>query len=266
MADKCVVDTLTGKNHLYAYCIKPLGEMIDNNKVNSKSNANNLVGVIEGGKAFYNYTKALVNSPQNAISDDCNGVLGNRYLLKTNVKCSNGQNVHKYINNIEDFDTITQRYSNNLGILPAAITSATKINAKGLFDVFTDDAFPKCKRVRVPCHVVDAHVEENNYTGLSNWVYITEKDFNELVNKGIIHSNGVGKFIDGKSENFQNLYESINTYLQKYPYLYKTNLQHPNDIKLNNINQFNNDPIIEIYYILLSLFLLFLLYKFINKK
>lgn len=272
MADKCVVDSLGGNNHPYRYCIKPLNQMIDGDRINDKSRGFNMVGVSQSIGALTNYTTALVGDPSNSIADECKGILGNRYLLKTGVKCSNGEYVHKYINNVEDYNPIVGRVGGKLGIIPAALNSAMRINVGGLVDALTGDAYPKCKRVKVPCHVVDETDDSNSYSGPSNWVHITEDDFNKLRDKRILHSDGT---INEKSdidlgytpnENFENLYESINSYLKQHPYLSKVNAEDPLHLKYKKISAFNDDPLVNIYYILLSLFLLYLVFKIINKK
>lgn len=261
-AERCIVDSFGGKRHPYDFCIKPLTEMIDTDRIDRKSTKNNLEGVKEAAAGLFGYTSALVSNPRGALSKDCKNVLGNRYLLKTKLKCSNGETIHKYINNVED--TFAKRRTASLGIIPAAISSVMKINAGGLIDALAGDPYPKCKRVRVPCHIVDS-AGENSYTGLSNWVYITEDDFNYLYRQNILHSDGTGEFVDGRTENYTNLYETINTYLKEHPFLSKTNNEHPNDIKYKKINEFNNDPIINIYYILLCLFFLYIFYKYTEK-
>lgn len=262
MADKCVVDDFGGKPHPYAYCVKPIEQMMDIAKIRRQSGAYNLVGVSEGAGALFNYTSALILNPANAMANECKGVLGSRYLLKTKLKCTNGETLHKYINNVEDYNIFTQRRENNLGILPSAIASASKINGAGLIKAIYDDPVPECKKVRVPCHIVDT-TGIDSYTGVSNPVYITTTDYNKLVERGIIDNNGNARFLDGV-ENFNNLYEDISKYVKENPFLIKN---YENKTTNENIkNDFNEDVLINLYLIIFCLFIIFIIGKIIIKK
>ena len=206
MANKCVFSE--GISHPYNYCVKDLQEMIDYDKIRRKSGSFNFVGVTESVAALINYTTALVTNPSNTISDKCKNVLGNRYILKTQIKCKDGVNeVHTFMDNIPGYNPITGRVDPNVGIIPAAIGSASKINAMGLIESLNDDPNPECIEVKLPCHIVDKVNPSNTYSGNSNWVHISKREYNKLVNQGVSIT---------KKEGFKNIYESLNDYFLPY--------------------------------------------------
>ena len=259
-SEKCIVDSLSGKTHPYGRCIKPLDEMINYGKIRRKSGAFNMVGITEGAKGLVNYASALVTNPSNAISEDCKQ-LGNMYVMKTKVTCKNGNTMHKFIDNIQDYNILTQRNDPNLGIVPATIGSAARINPIGIFEAITEDPNPECIQVQLPCHIVKENDNDNsNYSGPSPPVWISKKDYQDLVNQNIINPK-TKKPREKKylREHLTNLHEILHDNL-----LQKNNLDKTNEELINNVDDQN--ILINTYYILFSLLLLFIIFKLTNKK
>ena len=91
--DQCVFDRV--QSHPYSYCVKPVEDMIGDTEPNP-TGFDKTTKVISG---LYNYTSELFIGRGNAISDDCGNKIGNKYVLKTSVKCKNGEPRYKYIDN-----------------------------------------------------------------------------------------------------------------------------------------------------------------------
>ena len=260
-SEKCIIDSLGGKTHPYRHCIKQLEEMIDYGKIRRKSGAFNMVGITEGAKGLVNYASALVINPANAISKKCNHLLGNMYVMKTKVKCKNGNDMHKFVDNIQDYNIITDNIESNIGIVPATIGSAARINPIGIFEAITEDPNPECIKVQLPCHIVKANDNDNgDYSGPSPPVWISKKDYQDLVNQSVINPK-TKKPREKKylREHLTNLHEILHDNL-----LQKNNLDKTNEELINNIDDQN--ILINTYYILFSLLLLFIIFKLTNKK
>lgn len=259
MANKCVFSE--GISHPYNYCVKDLPEMIDYDKIRRKSGSFNLVGVTESVAALINYTTALVTNPSNTISDKCKNILGNRYILKTQIKCKDGVNdVHTFMDNIPGYNPITGRVDPNVGIIPAAVGAASKINAISLMESLNEDPNPECIEVKLPCHIVDRINPSNTYTGISDWVHISKREYDKLVNQGVSIT---------KKEGFKNIYESLNDYFldnEIIDDLNKNNKNNNNNKKLEEKDNLGEDILVNTYYLFVSLFFLFITYKLLIKK
>lgn len=276
---KCIVDNFGGATHPYSFCIKPIDEMIDQDKIKRQSGGFNMVGITEGAAGLVNYASSLVKDPSTAISSTCGGVLGNKYVLKTELKCKNlNENVHSYINNITEFNIITQREDSNVGIVPAAMGSALQINALPILKALVDDPKQNCMKVELPCHIVDKD-SKTRFSGDSPTVAITVSAYDELVGNNIITPSDAQRrerqviedsIYKEKKDPFTNLHESIHTYLDDNPELLnmkQNNFYDNNNLDdIDNSNNVDNDILFNLYYLLLSVFLLFLIFKIINKK
>lgn len=280
-ASKCVFDNFGGKSHPYGYCVKPVDEMfkrVSPSWNSFKSMAPPMSGIV-------NYTTSFISNPQKAISGDCgddndisNGKLGNRYLIKTERKCKNsgGENLHHYVDNISSY--AFGRPSENLGFLPAAISSATKIGPSGLFNAITGEVDPSCVELRLKCHVIHANEPENNYTGWSDKVWISEDEARQISQKFKCDPDS-----ENCPEGFQNIdksnhelnHESIHEYIKNNPDLLIRNMlnndsehesKSKSNTKLEETFRDNEDMIINMYYLLLSIILLFIVYKLLHKK
>jgi len=242
----CEISNFGGSSHPYGYCIKPLDEMIDHDILKQcESNGFNCVTETAGG--FLNYATSLVSNPVNAIASECKGILGNKYLIKTNRKCKSGETLYEYVDNTSYYNVFTQRYNSNSGIIPAAIGSATKINGLSLVRSLVNDPNPECKKVKVQCHLVDKTNSNNNYNGLSNCVNISTADYSKIKQSDV----------QDCEESFTNLYESINNHL---------NNNKSGPLHASSINKLGDDFLINMYFLLFSLFLVFVVYKLQYKK
>jgi hypothetical protein len=275
--EKCIVDDLGGSKHPYGYCIKPLEEMIDYHKISRESGAFNMVGIEEGAAGIVNYATALISDPRNALAEECKGMLGNKYVLKSQMKCKNmDENVHSYINNVVENNVLTGRKDNSLGIIPATIGSALSINGAPLIRAMYEDPNQNCIKVSLPCHMIFSNNPENNYTGPVNDVPISVSDYDRLINTNDINPTAEQKAFrenikqatEDDTEPYTNLHETIYGYLNTNPQLLDKNID-TNDNDENPITEekFDNDDVLSnLYYLMLSIFLLYLIFKLISKK
>lgn len=264
---RCIVDDFGGEKHPYGYCIKPLDQMIDYDKIRRESGAFNMVGISEGAQGIVNYASALVSDPRNSIANECGAKLGNRYALRSKMKCKNmDENVHVFINNVADYNYLTQREDTTIGIIPATVGSALQINGLPLIQALYEDPEQNCIKVNLPCHLVDKNDSANNYTGDVEDVPITVSQYDELEATGRIKPTAAQRAFREKlrNENFEsytNLHESIHNYLDNNPYL----LQSKN-LEIDEDDSYDEDLLFNLYYLFLSAFLLFLVFKIIHKK
>ena len=143
----CLNNGFGGIGHDYNYCIAPIEETIIADTPCNKWGTDCISRNIGG---LFKYAGALVYNPGMAISGDCGRKLGNKYLQKTGTKCKEkgtGQlrDRYVYINNMDTTNIITGRSSNNGssgGIIPAAISSTTRLNPVGILSAITEDATP----------------------------------------------------------------------------------------------------------------------------
>lgn len=260
-ANKCVVTNIGGISHPYNYCIAPLNEVADLEGAKRNSKSTNLAGVTETASALFNYTSGLIIDASNITRSNCRGVLGNKYIIKTGIKCRDGINyVHKYVDNTPGRNIITGDESSSIGILPAALGSATSIHGGGLMRSIVGESTPNCVPAKFKCHIIDNINSDNTYIGDSNTVHISESDYNKLKNSN--------NFV----EPFENMYESLNKYLDEKEELNDSqlidNLEYLNMDKniINSEQHEDKDILIDIYYILLTLFFVFISYKLLLKK
>ena len=264
---RCIVDDTGEVKHPYAYCIKPLDQMIDYEKIRKRSSATNMVGVTEGAQGLVNYATALVSDPRNAIANDCTGQWGNKYVLRSKIKCKNmDENIHTYINNVVDYNYLTEREDEAIGIIPATISSAVKINGLPLINALYEEPQQDCIKVKLPCHLIDKNNHLNNYSGYVEDVPIKVSQYDELEATGRIEPTPEQRAFrenlrDQNSEGYSNLYESIYNYLDNNP-----NLLPSQNFEINKNSNFDKDLLFNLYYLFLSVFLLFLLFKIIHKK
>tara|TARA_B100001093_G_scaffold329801_1_gene314833 strand:- start:586 stop:1338 length:753 start_codon:yes stop_codon:yes gene_type:complete len=245
--NKCIVSGFGGSAHPYNYCVKPLDQMIDYDRLKGAGSMN-MKALEEYASGAINYATSLVSNPSRALANECLNKLGNKYFLKTESKCADGNNIHKYINNMDYYNIITGRKSSgNDGIIPAAVSSATKINALGVFNAIIGEAVPECVKVTAPCHIVDKKNSYNSYFGYSPGVHISKSDYESLVNDG--------ENITLINEPFSNINKSDSNINKS-----------DSNIKLLNAKLFKNDVLSNVYIISLIGFLLLITYKLMHKK
>lgn len=274
--EKCIVDNFGGSKHPYGYCIKPLEEMIDYDKIRRESGSSNMVGIEEGTAGIVNYATALVSDPRNALAEECKGMLGNKYVLKSQMKCKNmDENVHSYINNVVENNVLTGRKDNTLGIIPATIGSALSINGAPLIRAMYEDPNQNCIKVTLPCHMIFSKKPENNYTGPVNDVPISVADYDRLIDTDDINPTAEQKAFrenirrEAETETYANLHETIYGYLNENPQLLNknTDVDDPDDNQITEEKVDDDDDVLSnLYYLMLSIFLLYLIFKLISKK
>ena len=283
---KCIVDDFGGSTHPYRYCIKPLKEMIDYGKIERESGKFNMVGIEEGAAGIVNYASALIGDPTNAISEECDGIFGNKYVLKSGMNCKNmDEKVHSYINNVAEYNFITDRNSDDsgpIGIIPATIGSALSINGAPLIRAMYEDPQQNCIRVSLPCHLVvkkkkgDMAPSPDSYSGPVDNVPITISEYDRLVETGDIKPTSEQKAFrenlreppEDEAEGYTNLHQSIYSYLNDNPVLLNTigdNTDENNSEETIDAGT-GNDVISNLYYLSLSIFLLYLIFKLTTKK
>jgi hypothetical protein len=203
-SQKCVVDELFGFQHPYSFCVKPSDKMVETRKFNKGGWSMDNTARVFGG--MFNYVDYLVSDPQIGTSEEClyygKGVIGNKYVLKTNIQCTpvdslgniiavSGETpyLHKYINNITDgssFLTGGQSNADLTGVIPSAFYSATKLgyNVTDLVTSFTGKVKPYCMKASVKCHLVDYNMDgvrgTRNYSGNSPSVYFALDDLKRI--------------------------------------------------------------------------------------
>tara|TARA_B100000035_G_scaffold315449_1_gene336345 strand:- start:6851 stop:7579 length:729 start_codon:yes stop_codon:yes gene_type:complete len=233
----CLSNGFGGIGHDYNYCIAPIEKTLlaygPCEKWGTDCIARNVGGL-------FKYAGSLVYNPGMAISKQCKQKLGNKYLQKTGTKCKEegtGQlrDRYVYINNMDTTNIITGRTSNSGssgGIIPAAISSVTRLNPVGILSAITEDATPTCKKIKVKCHVLND--KQQLYRGPSPPVYIASEEI-----KDIERSRNKEKF---------------------------SNLNETNELMYSLNKAKKDNKVDEFYYILLTAILLYLIYKLIHKK
>jgi len=295
-SQQCVVDELFGFQHPYTYCIKPSDKMVDTNTFKKGGWTLNNTAKVFGG--MFNYIDYLVADPNIGTSEQClyqgKGVIGNKYVLKTNIECtpvdSTGKIItvsgetpylHKYINNITDgssFLTGGQSNADLTGVIPSAFYSATKIgyNITDLVSSFNGKVKPYCMKTSVKCHLVDYNNEgvrgPRNYSGNSPEVYFGIDDLKRL--KPDNFSNGAitipttisGNLVQPNLDKFDNITPTnvnINDIILKQNMDKIQNLSTVDKV-LNSVN-FEDELLVKIYYVGISLILILLVLKLVFK-
>jgi hypothetical protein len=303
-SQKCVVDELFGFQHPYTFCVKPSDKMVDSNTFNRGGWKLDNTAKVFGG--IFNYVEYLVSDPNKGTSEQClyqgKGVIGNKYVLKTNIECTpvdifgkiiaiSGETpyLHKYINNITDgssFLTGGQSNADLTGVIPSAFYSATKIgsNIKDLGDSFLGKVKPYCMKASVKCHLVDYDSEgirgPRNYGGNSPQVYFSIDDLKRIKPENfsagaIIIPTISGEIVD-TFDNIQPINSSINDIIIEQNMDKIQNLSELDKL-LNSINSINADKmlnsinfedelLVKIYYVGFSIFLIIIIIKLVFKK
>jgi hypothetical protein len=198
MPDKniCVSNKLLGIQHPYSYCVKPSSEMVPDAVTTGGWSMEN-TGKVLGG--ILKYVDYLTINADAATAASCTkaytgkGVIGNRYVLKTNIKCrkltasgvSGEEYLHKYIDNtstIGGLITGGRPMPDVTGLVPSVFASAGKIggNVLDVISAFSADSKPYCMAVKLKCHVIDKDNNDNSYAGPSPDVYLSLEDVDDI--------------------------------------------------------------------------------------
>jgi len=277
----CISDKPLGIQHPYSYCVKPSAEMVPTNFTQGGLSMKNTGAVLSG---LFNYIDYLTLDATPGTADVCkdnsgNGIIGNKYFLKTNIKCraideagatiSGEHYLHKYIDNastIGGLITGGRPQTDVDGLIPSTFASAGKIggNVMDIITAFSGDTNPYCMKVSMRCHVINSENQATNYKGFSPDAYLSLDDIRELKDetlfqprKPIIPANipaGAG------GQGFTNITDNIihqNTdKIQSITELEKA---------INQIN-FQDEFLIKTYYVGFSILLIIIIFKLINKK
>jgi hypothetical protein len=183
----------------------------------STFNRGGLTSLDNTAKVFggmFNYVDYLVSDADKGTAQEClynnKGVIGNKYVLKTNIECTpvdslgniitpSGETpyLHKYINNITDgssFLTGGQSNEQLTGVIPSAFYSVNNIgtNIIDLVSSFTGSTKPYCMKASVKCHLIDYNMYgvrgTRNYSGNSPSVYFSIDDLKRIKAENL--SNG----------------------------------------------------------------------------
>ena len=203
-SQKCVVDEVFGFQHPYSFCVKPSEKMVNTGSFDRGGLLLNNTAKVLGG--MFNYVDYLVTNPDVGTAEQCKyngrGVIGNKYVLKTNIECtpvdSTGKIIttpgstpylHRYINNIStgaSFLTGGQANKDTTGLIPSTFSSTTKIgeNIYDLITSFTGRTKPYCMKASVNCHIIDYNIRgirgPRNYNGSSPDVYFAIDQLKDL--------------------------------------------------------------------------------------
>ena len=289
MADSsvCVSNKLLGIQHPYSYCVKPSSEMVPTSDTTGGWSMKN-TGIVLGG--LLKYVDYLTINGDAATAEDCTkeytgkGVIGNRYVLKTNIKCrklttsgvSGEAYLHKYIDNTSTLGGLItggRPMPDVTGLVPSVFASAGKIggNVLDVISAFSAESKPYCMGVNMKCHVIDKDLPENGYAGSSPEVYLSLDDI-EDIDKSLFHNNTKPAIPAIPVETvapetpatppagFTNLVNNI-------IYQNTDKLQGSTDFEsvMNKIN-FQDEFLVKTYYVAFSILIIILIFKLINKK
>jgi len=192
---RCVIDAMGGTTHNYSYCISPPPtDYMDAGSPMSMANVGRVFNELS------KYVDYLIVKPDRATRNDCyqirapglpdKPVIGNKYVLKTGLKCipidpatnkticNTADNtpiektLYKYINNVSDGSNFLTGGGSNPGgngLLPAIAgnigTLAT--NIVGVATSFAEESKPYCMEAKMSCHIVYGENSIYNYSGAS---------------------------------------------------------------------------------------------------
>ena len=193
----CVSDKLLGIQHPYSYCVKPSEEMVPTKFTKGGLSMKNTGKVLSG---LFDYIEYLTIDADTGTKNICKtkkgkGIIGNKYVLKTNIKCrainedgttiSGEHYLHKYIDNsttIGGLITGGTPQNDVNGLVPATFASAGKIggNVLDIVNAFSGDTNPYCMKVNMQCHVINSKNSALNYKGISPNVYLSLDEIEDI--------------------------------------------------------------------------------------
>lgn len=286
----CISDKPLGIQHPYSYCVKPSNEMVPTNFTQGGLSMKNTGAVLSG---LFSYIDYLTLDATPGTADVCkdnsgNGIIGNKYFLKTNIKCraideagatiSGEHYLHKYIDNastIGGLITGGRPQTDVDGLIPSTFASAGKIggNVMDIITAFSGDTNPYCMKVSMRCHVINSENQATNYKGFSPDAYLSLDDIRELKDeslfqprKPIIPANIP---VETTTEEFTTITPdaNINNIINNIIYQNSDKIQSITEIEkaINQIN-FQDEFLIKTYYVGFSILLIIIIFKLINKK
>lgn len=280
---KCVFNAnrnFGGKLHNYPWCINPLNEMEGTNQ-DPSTHGLELTASYVGAMFSYAGHMLCEGKGSKALSRNCGGILGNKYVLELDQKCKivdqdgniTGEetNLHKYIDNVTVNGGILtggRPLDDCDGVIPSALSSAGKISPVGILNAFTGPTKPYCKKVRMHCHLIDTQEGgiqgtnckgETYADGCSNYrgsgdIYLSIDDLKSLRSQNardyfnrVLPNDYVNEATEPTgNDNFQNL--NNNNYYSKLDSLFK------------------EDELSKFYIASISILFLIILFRIINKR
>jgi len=286
----CVSRETLGIQHPYSYCVKPSEEMVPTDVTTGGLTMKNTSKVLSG---LFNYVEYLTINADKATKNICKtnkgkGIIGNKYVLKTNVKCrpikedgttiSGERYLHKYIDNTTTMGALLTGgppQNDVNGVIPSTFASAGKIggNVAGILRSFTGSTNPYCMKVELQCHIINSKNSSLNYKGYSPGVYLSLEDI-ENIDQSV--------FIYGRQPLIPDTPEDVEAPLApKQPFAGEEftnlidNIIHQNSDKIQSLTEFENainhinfqdEFLIKTYYVGFSILLIIIIFKLINKK
>jgi hypothetical protein len=304
----CVSDKLLGIQHPYSYCVKPSEEMVPTNFTKGGLSMKNTGKVLSG---LFDYIEYLTIDADTGTKNICKtkkgkGIIGNKYVLKTNIKCrainedgttiSGEHYLHKYIDNsttIGGLITGGTPQNDVNGLVPATFASAGKIggNVLDIVNAFSGDTNPYCMKVKMQCHVINSKNSALNYKGISPNVYLSLDEIEDIdetlfLNKRKPIIPNIPKEVQAPVEPTQPLAggagagttpglippratprAGFTNIIDNIIYQNSDKIQSVTALE-NAINQINfqDEFLIKTYYVGFSILLIIIIFKLINKK
>jgi len=301
----CVSNKLIGIQHPYSYCVTPTSEMVPADVTNGDGWSMENTGKVVRG--LFNYVKYLTVDANIGTATECTkaysgpGIIGNRYVLKTNIKCrkltatglSGEEYLHKYIDNtstIGGLITGGRPMPDANGLIPSVFASAGKIsgNVLDVISAFSADTKPYCIPVKLKCHVIDSSVPSNSYAGPSPEVYLSLDDVADIHSSLFAETPTIPPIPeDTSTEEFTTATPATTTttttttktappprqdadftnLIDNIIYQNTDKVQGSTDFEsvINKIN-FEDELLVKIYYVGFSIFIIILIFKLINKR
>jgi len=283
--NKCVSKGF-GIQHPYSYCVKPSEEMVPGEVTTGGLSMRNTEKVLKGLLNYVDYLtlEATPGTAEICLDTKKGGVIGNKYVLKTDIKCrvvnpvtgtiSGEAFLHKYMNNAETIGGLLTggRPQNDVnGLIPSTFASAGKVagSVGNIMTSFTGSTKPLCMAVQLDCHVIDSKNDANSYKGTSPFVHLSLDDIEDI---DVAHYTGLlGKPQIPATicyESFTNLNIFNNNNInENIIYQNMDKIQGASDFEsaLNVVN-FQDEFLVKSYYIGFSIFIIIIIFKLLNKK
>ena len=300
----CIATKPLGIQHPYSYCVKPSEEMVSSDFTKGGLSMKNTGQVLSGLLSYVEYlTIDGTKGTKDICKDDFSeGVIGNKYFLKTNIKCraideagatiSGEHYLHKYIDNsttIGGLLTGGTPVNDVNGLIPATFASAGKIggNVLDIVNAFSGDTNPYCMKVNMRCHVISSENSATNYKGFSPDAYLSLDDIRELKDETLFLNNrkpiipNIPIQVEAPVEPTQPLAGGTRTETttettggQGFTNIID-NIIYQNSDKIQSVTEFENainqinfqdEFLIKTYYVGFSILLIIIIFKLINKK
>ena len=292
----CVSKKALGIQHPYSYCVKPTDHMVPTSFTRGGLSMKN-TGKVLGG--LFNYVDYLTVNADAATANECKdnhgrGLIGNKYVLKTNIKCrrvneagatiSGDYYLHKYIDNtttIGGLITGGRPMPDVDGLIPATFASAGKIggNVLDIVNSFSGDTNPYCMAVHMKCHVIDSKNPFNNYKNYSPNVYLSLDDIENIDVSDFLRKPNIPTILQeqpGPTEPARPFAGGAGTQPPRAGFTnIVDNIIHQNSDKIqssteferviNNIN-FQDEFLTKTYYVGFSILLIIIIFKLLNKN